>query len=205
MNGNYIMPGIAAIALALLFPLYWSIVLVLGVDSQGFVEALREDMLTLSWMDGLFLLIGILEIYVYLSLVRAFNDQLNSNAAKILLFIIVGTIFFFHVGVFADLFLVFAQDGMSHQAIDTLVSTSVYIAVASLVVYIIAGIGLSIVILTKNNQNTSLLKYFAVLLLIVCLLQATVLFAIVNLLMFPIALVILAVYFFKDPESLEVV
>ena len=205
MNGNYVKPGIAAIALALLFPLYWSIVLVVGADGQDFQQALREDMLTLTWIDGLFLLIGILEIYIYMSLVRAFNDQLNSNAARILLYIIIGSIFFFHASIFADLFLVFFQDSTSSETIDGIVGTSVFTAIAALVVYVIAGLGLSVVILTKNSVNAPLIKYFAVMLLIICLLQATILFAIVNLLMFPVALIILAVYFLKDPDTLEVI
>lgn len=205
MNGNYVKPGIAAIVLAVLFPLYWSIVLVVGADGKDFEQAIREDMLSLTWIDGLFLLIGVLEIYIYMSLIRAFRDQLNSSAARILLFVIIGSIFFFHASIFADLFLVFFQDSISNDTIDGVVSTSVYTAIAALVVYVIAGLGLSVVILTKNSVNAPLLKYFAVMLLIICLLQATILFAIVNLIMFPVALVMLAIYFLKDPETLEVV
>lgn len=205
MNGNYVKPGIAAVVLAVLFPLYWSIALVIGAGDMGFVDALREDMLSLSWMDALFLLIGILEIYVYYSLIQSFNEQLDSNAAKVLLYIIIGTVFFFHAGVIADLFLALSHEGMSRASIDTVVGTSVYLSLAALAVYTITGIVLSIVLLIKDTATTPFLKYFSILLLVVCLLQATVLFAVVNIIMFPIALVTLAAYFLKDPESLEVV
>ena len=205
MNNNHVMPGVAAISLALLFPLYWTIVLVMGVESHDFADALRDDMLTLSWMDGLFLLIGILEIYIYFSLIRVFNDRLPSQAAKVFLFVIIGSVFMFHVVVFADVFLAATQGSIMSNTIDVIVTTSVYLSIAALVVFTISGIGLSVVLLAKSEFEAPLLKAFAIILLLVCILQATMLFAMVNLILFPIALVTLAVYFFKDPDTLEVV
>ena len=205
MNNNHVMPGVAAIVLALLFPLYWLSVLVLGVADMDFADALRNDMLTLSWMDALFLVIGLLEIYIYISLSNAFKERLHSNAARILLYVIIGSVVIFHGFVLADVYLAFNQESMSGTTVDSVLSVSIYSSVAALVVYTVAGIALSIVLLMKSELNAPLIKYFAVLLLIMCILQATIIFALVNILLFPVALIILALFFFKDPEMLEVV
>ena len=205
MSSNHIKPGVAAIVLALLFPLYWTFVLVIGVNGTDLINNLRADLLELSWLDGLFLLIGALEIYIYYSLVRVFNDRLPSNTAKVMLYIIIGSVVLFHLTVLIDVFLAISQAGLSPDTIDVLVTVTAYLFVATLVVFVIAGIGLSISILTQSDSVAPILKAFAILLLVICILQATVLFAMLNLILFPIALVMLAVYFFKDPETLEIV
>ena len=205
MNNHNIVPGIAAIVLALLFPLYWTSVLAIGVQGMDFMTVLRQDMLQLSGMDALFVLIGALEIYIYFNLVKIFDNRLTSQATKILLFILIGSVFVFHAVVFADLFLASAQSTMHPATINIVINTSIFLSVASLIIYIMAGIGLSIVLLTRSEAQTGVLKAFAIMLLIICLLQATMIFAVANIILFPIALVILAVYFFKDPDTLEVV
>ncbi len=205
MTTNHVKPGIAAIALALLFPLYWTFALVIGANGTDFMDSLRADMLDLSLLDALFLLIGALEIYIYYSLAQIFKERLPSHAAKVLLYVIIGSVVLFHVTVLADVFLAVMQGSLSSSTINTIVSSSVVLAVASLIIFIIAGVGLSIVILTLSDLAEPLLKAFAILLLVICLLQATVLFAMLTLLLFPVALILLAVYFFRDPETLEIV
>lgn len=205
MNSNHIKPGVAAIALALLFPLYWTFVLLVGEHGSDFMSTLRADMLEISLMDGMFLLIGALEIYIYYSLVRVFNNRLPSQAAKVLLFIIIGSVAVFHLTVLADFYLALMHGNLSQGAIDTVVTLTIYLSIAALVVFVIAGIGLSITILSISDSATTILKAFAILLLVICVLQATVLLAMLNLILFPIALVLLAVYFLKEPETLEIV
>ena len=205
MSSNHVKPGVAAIALALLFPMYWTFVLVVGVNGSDFMDNMRADILELTWLDGVFLLIGALEIYIYYSLARVFDDRLPSNAAKILLYIIIGTVVLFHLTVVIDLYLAVTQGSISNETIDMFVTATAYLLVATLVVFVIAGVGLSITILSQSESVAPILKAFAILLLVICILQATVLFAMLNLILFPIALVTLAVYFFKDPETLEIV
>ena len=205
MSSNYVKPGVAAITLALLFPIYWTFIMMVGVNGTDFFDNLRADMLQLSWLDGVFLLIGALEIYIYYSLVRVFSDRMPSSAANILLFIIMGSVAVFHLSVGADFYLALMQGNLAQGAIDQIVTITIYTSIAALVLFVIAGIGLSIVILSQADLAAPLLKAFAILLLVVCFLQATILFAVLNLILFPVALIVLALYFIKDPETLEIV
>ena len=205
MKSNYFKPGIAAIVLAVLFPLYWSFMLVFGPAYEDISQALRVELTTFDLMDGLFILIGVLEVYVYFSLIRSFDERLNSSLAKATLFIMIGAVIFFHCIVFVDLYLAIFQSGLTEKAIEGIIEVSTFVALSGLVIYIISGFTLSVVLLMHSKELASELKYFALIFLFVCLLSATILFSAINLLLFPVALIVLAVYFLKDPETLEVV
>ncbi|MCW8880026.1 MAG: hypothetical protein OQJ89_03930 [Kangiellaceae bacterium] len=205
MRSNYLKPGIAAIVLAVLFPLYWSFILIVGPAYEDLSQAIRLELMTFDWMDGLFILIGILEVYVYLSLIRSFDERLNSSLARAVLFIMIGAVVFFHCIVFVDLYLTVFQNQLAEKTIESVIEVSVFIALSGLVIYIISGFILSVVLLARSQDLPKELKYFAVIFLLVCLLGATILFSVINLLLFPVALIVLAIYFFKDPETLEVV
>ena len=205
MNSNYLKPGIAAIVLAVLFPFYWSFLLVFGPAYESLSQALHAELTSFDLLDGLFILIGVLEVYIYLSLVRSFNERLNSSLARATLFIMIGAVVFFHCIVFVDLYLAIFKTGLSENIIAGIIEVSMSIALSGLVIYIVAGFVLSVVLLMGSQELASELKYFALIFLFVCLLGATILFSAINLLLFPIALIVLAIYFLKDPETLEVV
>lgn len=205
MNGNYLKPGIAAITLALLFPIYWSSVFIFGSDGRDFIDVMRQEVQTFSGFDILFLLIGALEIYIYVSLSRAIEAQLNSSATKILLMIMIASVGLLHGLVFVDFYLAIYPLEATSSSIDSVVGTSVVMSISALVVYSIAGLILSVVLLMQSQGNAPMLKYFGILLLIVCLLQITIFLAIFNLILFPVSLIVLAFYFLKDPETLEVI
>lgn len=205
MKSSYFKPGIAAIVLAVLFPLYWSFLLVFGPSYESLSQALRAELTTFDLLDGLFILIGVLEVYVYLSLIRSFNERLSSSLARATLFIMIGAVVFFHCIVFVDLYLAIFKSDLTEKMIDGVIEVSTFVAISGLVIYIISGLVLSAVLLMRGQELASELKYFALIFLIVCLLSATILLSAINLLLFPVALIVLAVYFLKDPETLEVV
>lgn len=205
MTTNYLKPGIAAIALALLFPLYWSFVLVFGPASEDLAEALTREFTTVDWLDALFIVIGVLEVYVLVSLVRSFKERFNSSLAKAVIYIMISAVVLFHGVVVVDFYLSMFKGELSEDSVQSAVAISVYLAVSGLVIYLIAGFILSIVLLANSKDLANELKYFAILFLIICILGATILLSAFNLLLFPAALIMLAVYFLKDPDSLEVV
>lgn len=205
MSSHYVKPGIAAIVLALLFPIYWSSIFIFGAGGGDWFDLVREEIQTFSGFDALFLLIGALEVYIYLSLLRTIENQLDSSFAKALLIIMMAAVALFHSLVMVDMYLAAFSSALSSNMVDSIVGISVAMSIITLSIYTIAGLILSVFLLMHNVSTNPMLKYFAVLLLLVCLLQITLFLAIVNLVLFPLALIILAVYFLKDPEMVEVV
>lgn len=76
-NTKYKLAGIAAITLAVLFPIYW--IATFGFIIDNAEMAFRADFLELSGWDILFVAIGALEIYVYFSLSKYFRDQIGGG------------------------------------------------------------------------------------------------------------------------------
>ncbi|BDX07179.1 hypothetical protein [Planctobacterium marinum] len=194
--------GIAAIALAALFPVYWIFSL---SDAMGDFEAsIRANLTVLNFNDLLFLVLGILEIYVYLSLRKTLKDYMGTTAAQLLLLLMCIAVIAFHSTLIFDLFLAMAQ-APSAETIDNLNNIAIAISIGGLIIYSILGLVFAILLMLKAKELSSLIKVFSVLLLISCALQLTVVFSFVSLLLFPAAMLVLAIYYFKSPTSVEVV
>lgn len=93
---TYRTAGVAAIILAVLFPIYW-------LQGELSLEALRADIMTLNVWDGLFVLIGGLEVAVYLALSRLCRDQVGGTLASVLLVIMAVMVGVFHATILADI------------------------------------------------------------------------------------------------------
>ncbi len=200
-DNEYFKPAVAAVALALLFPLYWFFMFT--SDFQDFETALRDDILSLTFSDLLFITIGILEIYLYLSLRKSIKEQLNSsmlNACLLLMCILVAG---FHLTVLFDLIFAVIGSGLQEASKDWMISACIIIALVTISLYAVVASLFSILLIVK--ESSVILKGFGVLLLVACLLQLSVIFSIASAFFFPIALVILAIYFLKEPQVVEVV
>ena len=81
-NKDYLLPGVAAIFVAVISPIYW-----LGMSSPIGNFALGQDMLSLGFSDILFASILLLTIYIYLNLKNILNEQLNFNHIDLLVWI----------------------------------------------------------------------------------------------------------------------
>ncbi len=202
-TNEFLKPGIAAVALALLFPIYW--IYIFSAGAPDFEAAYRQDLLTLSWTDILFVLIGALEVYIYLSLSRTFADQLGSDMVRLMLFLLAGLVALFHLTVLLDVSLFFSKDGLAESTLDMIVGFSVIGALGILVLFAIAGLVFGILLLASGLEVPPSLKVFAVMLMVCCLLQLTVLLSALSFVLFPLALIALAVYFLKEPLVAEVV
>lgn len=200
---NYVLPGIAALLLAVVFPIYWLYAFDVGVEN--FIEVYRADLLSLSLSDLAFVLIGALEVYIYLCLRHSFNQRLATNTAGILLLLMAILVAIFHATVLVDVVLTFNGSGISEQTINTVCELTIVVALGVLFAYAVVGFILSIVLLLNRTGAPSVLKYFSAVLLVCCILQLSVILSPINTFVFPVALLLLAVYFLKPPQMLEVV
>lgn len=203
LNRDYTAPGIAAVVLAILFPVYWISAFNLG--DQSFLDAYRADVLSLTLSDLLFVVIGALEIYLYLSLRRAFAARLNGSLVSVLLIMLAVVVAVFHLTVIADVIYAVAGSTMSQAAVNSLLILSGVIALGALVVYAILGFILAIALLLPATAAPVVIKLFAILLLLYCIFQLTIVLAMVNVFLFPFVVLTLAVFFLRDDHVVEVV
>lgn len=191
--------GIAALALAVLFPVYW--IGGIGFAMDDLMLAYRTDLQTLNAWDLLFLLIGVLEVAVYIGLYRYFRDQINGGAAAILLLVMAALVALFHCSLLIDLTLGLGLFSATTEFLDLIA----LFAVILLGVYAFVLAALSIVLLIRFPQLTPLIKVFSVLAFIAAVLQITVVLAVANLLLFPVIMVLVAFHFLLGENSVEVV
>lgn len=202
MNLRDALPGYTALALALLFPAYW--VPALSIGELSFFEAYREDVMHLSAMDLLFVLIGAMEIYLYLSLRRVFLERVHGGLPAALLLLMAVVVGVFHATVLFDLVLALGP-ALAASRQEGLVTASVVMTVGGLFAYTVLGLILAAALLWRRSEWPGLLKVFAVLLAIACAMQLTVVLGIVNVVLFPVILLVLAVFFLRGGHQVEVV
>ena len=178
-NNRFLFPAIAAMVLALLFPIYWYTQFG-NMTSGG--EALIRDLSGLNPSDLVFLLIGILNVYIYLSLKKFLNERHEFNAADIPF----GTRLNFP----------------SHEG---LVDGNIAALIISTIVFGGLNIALGFILFTRSREFLGTLKAFAVVLMIEGFFEVTVIFSVISIVIFPLTLIILAILFLREPEVLEVV
>lgn len=202
MKTEHALPGFLALALALLFPVYW--ISVLGAGGEDLFETIRADVMRLNGWDALFVLIGVIEIYLYLSLRRLLAQRLNTSLPTVLLLMMALVVGVFHATVLFDL--AFAVGPAFDAATgDQLVFASMVVGIAGLFVYAVLALVLSITLLRASAESPTLLKVFAILLLACCVLQFTIVLGFLNLALFPAALLALAAFFLRGEHAVEVV
>lgn len=165
MNRDYALPGYIAVALALLFPVYW--ISRFAVGDASFEEAFRADVTRLDAWDLMFVVTGAMEIYLYLRLRKLLQERLHGMlpvAALILVPIVVGV---FHATVVFDLVFAFGPE-FAPGSEDRLVVA-------------------------------------AAVLMVCCVLQFTIVLGILNVALFPIVLLMLAIFFLRGDHQVEVV
>ncbi|NGP53024.1 hypothetical protein [Thioalkalivibrio sp. XN8] len=202
MKTEHALPGYLAVALALLFPVYW--VSVLGAGGESLFETIRDDVMRLNGWDALFVLIGAIEIYLYLSLRKILAQRLNTALPAVLLLMMAIVVGVFHATVLFDLAFA-AGPEFDPATAEQLVLASMVVGIAGLFVYAVLALVLSITLLRASAESPTLLKVFAILLLACCVLQFTIVFGFINLALFPVALLVLAAFFLRGEHAVEVV
>ncbi|RTE85850.1 MULTISPECIES: hypothetical protein [Gammaproteobacteria] len=200
MDNQFIkLSGVAALVLAVLFPVYW----ILGLASWSFDEAaIIDDFLTLDGWDFLFVVIGALEIGVYLALRKFLSNQFDSAIYSILLIIMSVLVGLFHLTVVVDVLLAL---GPFESIQDEMMGTAITLGLVVLYLYAIVALFLAIALLARFTMLPVLMKLFAVGLLVSAVFQLTVVLAPVNVVIFPALLIILAIEFLRGEQVVEVV
>lgn len=200
MKNDYLLPGIAAIVLAILFPTIvvvevlnfgegdWKGALV-GISDWGFAEAMM-------------IVIGLLCVFVVFNFKKILNEQLNFKSIDTPLLILIGISIVFHILLIIFEGLVSFVGQNTSESME-LIATGV--TFACLVVFGVVDIVIGIILLTKGNELPSILKVLAVISIIQGIFELSVILFFLVILTFPIYMIILAIYFLRKPETIEVV
>ena len=199
-NKDYLLPGVAAIFVAVISPIYW-----LGMSSPIGDFALGQDMLSLGFSDILFASILLLTIYIYLNLKNILNEQLNFNHIDLLVLIMVAINILWMSTLFLDVAITVLPENIVTQNEDTFLNIGLSMSIGAIVILGIIDLLIGILLLTKSTELPSLLKIFAIMSVIQGVLGITVVFAATLIFIFPITMIILAMFFLRKPESLEIV
>ena len=200
-NRDYLLPGVAAIFVAVISPIYW-----LGMSpSVGNYDILWQDMKSLGFYDILFASILLLTIYIYLNLKNILNEQLNFNHIDLLVLIMVAINILWMSTLFLDIASAVLPENIVTQNEGTFLNIGLSMGIGAIVILGIIDLLIGILLLAKSTELPTLLKIFAIMSVIQGVLGITVVFAATLIFIFPITMIILAMFFLRKPESLELV
>ncbi len=200
-NKDYLLPGVAAIFVAVISPIYW-----IGMSSSvGDYDILWQDMMSLGFSDILFASILLLTIYIYLNLKNILNEQLNFNHIDLLVLIMVAINILWMSTLFIDIASAVLSENIVTQNKDAFLMINLSVSIGAIVILGIIDLLIGILLLAKSTELPTLLKIFAIMSVIQGVLGITVVFAATLIFIFPITMIILAMFFLRKPESLELV
>jgi hypothetical protein len=199
-NKDYLLPGVAAIFVAVISPIYW-----IGMSSPIGDFALGQDMMSLGFSDILFASILLLTIYIYLNLKNILNEQLNFNHIDLLVLIMVAINILWMSTLFLDIASAVLPENIVTQNEGTFLNIGLSMGIGAIVILGIIDLLIGILLLAKSTELPTLLKIFAIMSVIQGVLGITVVFAATLIFIFPITMIILAMFFLRKPESLEIV
>ena len=200
-NRDYLLPGVAAIFVAVISPIYW-----LGMAaSVGDSDILWQDMMSLGFSDILFASILLLTIYIYLNLKNILNEQLNFNHIDLLVWIYAAINILWVSTLLLDVASAVLPENIVSQNKDTFFKIGLSVSIGAIVILGIIDFLIGILLLAKSTELPTLLKIFAIMSVIQGVLGITVVFAATLIFIFPITMIILAMFFLRKPESLEIV
>lgn len=203
-NNEYFWPAMGAIGLAILTPLYWVYVMTAG--GFNLYETFSANVLSLDASDFVYLVLGALEIYFYLSLKRILHERFHYSGINIFLYLLISNSVVFYLGLFCiDLTIALAGDSIASNTLALMVQASFAISMGCLVIYGVLFLLVGILLMRIPEQLPSLLKTFAITLLICGIFQISFIFGFIVIFLFPVALLILASYYLQKPEMVEIV
>ena len=200
-NKDYLLPGIAALLLAVIHPFYW-----LGVGPLiGDNSMLWQDIIYIGFNDFLFALIILLNIYIYLSLKNILNEQLNFNHIDLLVMILITIYAIWLSTLFLDLSSAVLPDSLITQNKGIFLNIYVVVGIGAIIAIGLVDLLIGVLLIMKLEEAPTLLKIFAVTSLIQGIAGMTIFLAGILIFVVPITLVILAMFFLRKPESIEIV
>ncbi|HAZ81043.1 MAG TPA: hypothetical protein DCX08_14035 [Porticoccaceae bacterium] len=200
-NNDYLLPGVCAIFLAIISPVYW-----LGMSQS--VESsyvLGQDVMSLGFSDILFACILLLTIYIYLNLKNILNEQLNFHHIDMLIWINIIVSILWMSTLTLDIASIVLAENFVTQNESSFSNIALLTSVGAIIILGIIDLLIGILLLAKSTELPALLKVFAIMSVIQGVIGITVVFAVTLIFIFPITLIILAMFFLRKPESLEIV
>ncbi len=172
-NKDYLLPGVAAILVAVAHPIYW-----LGMSpSVGDYDILWQDMMSLGFSDILFASILLLTIYIYLNLKNILNEQLNFNHIDLLVLIMVAINTLWLGTLFLDIASAVLPENIVTQNKDAFLKINLSVGIGAIVILGIIDLLIGILLLAKSTELPTLLKIFAIMSVIQGVIGMTVVFS----------------------------
>ena len=200
-NKDYLFPGVAALLLAVIHPIYW-----LGVSPLvGDSNLLWQDISSIGLYDVMFASIVLLNIYIYLNLKNILNEQLNFNHIDLLVMVMVTINALWLSTLFLDVASVVLPDSLVTQNKNIFLNIYLSVGIGSIIIIGIVDLLIGILLLMKLNEAPTLLKIFAIMSVIQGVVGMTVFFAGILIFIIPVTFIILATFFLRKPESIEIV
>ncbi len=204
MNNNYTSAGVVAIALLILFPIYW-----VGLISGGMFDSGAEfyrSAIEFSGSDILFLLVGALTVYVYLSLKRLLSDQYGFSGANLPINILIVMTCIYVFGLLSlDLLMSVFGDSLGLTTHKLVLNANLVIGIASMVVFGAADILLGAVLLNSSISESMVIKVLSIILVVQGFIEISVIFSAAVVVIFPLTMLLVALLFMQKPEVLEVI
>jgi hypothetical protein len=166
---------------------------------------LGQDMMSLGFSDILFASILLLSIYIYLNLKNILNEQLNFNHIDLLVWIYAAINILWMSTLFLDVAITVLPENIVTQNKDTFLNIGLSMSIGAIVILGIIDLLIGILLLAKSTELPTLLKIFAIMSVIQGVIGITVVFAATLIFIFPITMIILAMFFLRNPESIEIV
>ena len=161
--------------------------------------------MSLGFYDILFASSLLLNIYIYLNLKHILNEQLNFNHIDLLVLIMVAINTLWMSTLFLDVASTVLPDNIVTQNKDAFLKINLSVSIGAIVIIGIIDLLIGILLLAKSTELPTLLKIFAIMSVIQGVLGITVVFAATLIFIFPITMIILAMFFLRKPESIEIV
>ena len=161
--------------------------------------------MSLVFPDILFASILLVTIYIYLNLKNILNEQLNFNNIDLLVWIYVAINILWMSTLLLDIASTVLPENIVTQTKDTFLNIGLSMSIGAIVILGIIDLLIGILLLTKSTELPTLLKIFAIMSVVQGVIGITVVFAATLIFIFPITMIILAMFFLRKPESIEIV
>lgn len=185
MHSDYLPAGIAALLVALLFPIYW-------IFEIGYTFTTGEMRTELGLLDVLYFVVGLLAAFVYLSLKRFLNDRCAYTQTDVLLLVLAG----FCVASYTGIWLA----GYFEWEVAFTVAW-----IGSLVAMGGMDLLLGVWLLRSRDDLPPGIRTFAMLNIVLGVFELTVIGSIAAIILYPICAIVLAISFLREPEELQIV
>lgn len=203
MNIKTLFPGLAAIFLAVAFPAYWVPEFAVGVDNIE--SSMWKNVSTLNLHDLLFVTISLMAAYICYALMQKLHDELNYKKIDPLLWILIGTNILFTATIIVDITASALGMEWAIQNKDMLVGTATAVSLGCTIVFGVTDIIIGVMLLRSGDSTPTILKIFGAVTLLQGICEFIFVFVFAVVFIYPVSLILLAIFFIRTPETIEVV